>query len=306
VRSWDEFGIPKLVAPKMRLLIGVDLDGNYRSTLNLLSRLNFPYPEVTILTVDEAGDFPVAMPHMPNFAGNGTSITLNEVGPKLLAKATEEVIAAGFPCKSIYEPGDPAGQLILQAIQIPADLIVIGSHPAKDSASPIRGTISKALANDSETSFLIAREVGGGSGPLKVMFATDHSPFAEQAFNKLLVWGAKGIEEVTLFTAIDPEHHSIFGGLNRDVGQGEPMDPKVMADHTADLEKRLDVVGIRSVVQHGEGHGAKPIDIAMRESSAEMLILGARGHGFMKSMFLGSVVTSILKVATYPVLVVRP
>jgi nucleotide-binding universal stress UspA family protein len=96
------------------------------------------------------------------------------------------------------------------------------------------------------------------------------------------------------------------------INYGAAMPGSIEADVTRDSKEALDqalseVVGpepsIKVVADVVEGH---PADVLVRAAEeAELLVVGSRGHGAFKGMFLGSVSTHCVSHASCPVVVVR-
>lgn len=288
----------------MKILLGVDASGRYRSALTILARLGFAHPHLTLLHVDEQAEVPVALPHTPTFFGRGSTIQLSERGYGILDDAAKEANEVGIPSDTLYEAGRAADQLLLQDIQLQSDLVAIGSRSRSEWAATLFGSVGHALATESKSSFLVAHGEVAPAGGLRCLFAIDFSEFSERALDRFCAWVPCGLEHLTLFHAIEPQHSiaATFGG--------QVLVPKDTADNAirraTETSKRLEKRGIRTSIQVRVGHAAPTIDTAMRESRADLLVLGARGHGFLERLFLGSVATKLADSATYPVLVIRP
>jgi nucleotide-binding universal stress UspA family protein len=74
----------------------------------------------------------------------------------------------------------------------------------------------------------------------------------------------------------------------------------------ADLEAVIGIGGTQARLHavHGEGSVAEQLLAAARDRAAELLVVGTRGHGALRSALLGSVSRSVLESADRPVLVV--
>jgi nucleotide-binding universal stress UspA family protein len=83
---------------------------------------------------------------------------------------------------------------------------------------------------------------------------------------------------------------------------------RLRADRDALLENAADRLrrpGLEVRIRLGEGRAASVIVDAARETGAELIILGARGHGAIESAFLGSVSAEVVDQAPCAVLVAR-
>jgi nucleotide-binding universal stress UspA family protein len=144
-------------------------------------------------------------------------------------------------------------------------------------------------------------------GRVRCLFATDHSVYADQALELFLKLGPKGIEELTVFTAIEPTCRMVVANLHRHLADGIAgvQDAREVARQGTELAKSLEAQGIRSTARLRTGLVTHLIDAAMKETRSDLLILGARGYGAMEPRPIGSVASTIVHSATYPVLVVR-
>jgi len=277
----------------MNILVGVDSGRHYRSALSVLARLKPWGALITLLHVDEGASFPVALPHTPTFSGTGR-VVLDAAGGRLLQQAAQEAASMGLSTTSLYEAGNVVDQLLLQAGQLPANLIAIGSRNRGALATAVLGSTEHALAIHSTSSFLVAHGNVAVTGPVRALFATDQSDFASEAFDRFLNWIPQGLTEVIVFTAIEPERASDEGHMI------------ATARRCAEIGGHLQRFGIRSSIRIRIGDPAREIDAAMKELGSDLLILCARGHGFVERVALGSVGTSLTSSASYPVLVLRP
>lgn len=72
-----------------------------------------------------------------------------------------------------------------------------------------------------------------------------------------------------------------------------------------DARTRLEQAGLRITAMSVEGDPRDAIPMAVTESGADLLVMGAYGHGRLHGMFLGSVTTSLLQTCRVPALVLR-
>lgn len=282
----------------MKILLGVDSDGHYRSALTLLARLRLQGAELTLLHADEEATFPVALPSTPIFSGAAAPVALRASGYRLLEQAVGEAVSLGFEPRRQYEAGHAIDQILLQAEEMPADLVVIGSRNRNPFLASLLGSTGRGLATHSTQSFLVAHGEVAPAGPVRCVFATDNSIFADTAFERFLQWLPRGISEITVFTAIEP-----FRSSDQASTENHAV---AAAKRCAELSARLQKMMIRSTIRLRIGNVSEEIEEAMKDTRADLLILGARGHGFAERLLLGSVSTHIVDSAKYPVLVLRP
>ena len=73
---------------------------------------------------------------------------------------------------------------------------------------------------------------------------------------------------------------------------------------TLDDLKRDQLDAQLTILKAHAGNAAQVIDNFARDVSADVVIVGSRGHGPVSALVLGSFTVSLLQIATYPVLVV--
>jgi len=145
-------------------------------------------------------------------------------------------------------------------------------------------------------------------GAVRCLFATDHSAHADRAFCQFLELAPAGISEVIVFTALEPTTRLIVGNLHRHLADsaGGIHDAREVSELSAELAARIESFGISATSRLRTGHVGHLIDAAMKETHADLLVLGSQGRGASGKRSRGSVVTAIAHLATYPILVLTP
>jgi nucleotide-binding universal stress UspA family protein len=263
----------------MKAILGIDEMGNYRMGLHLFSRLGFDRAAVELLHVGKDSE-PLT-------------------GAQSLCDELSVCVES-----SDLRSGSPAGRLLDHADQAGAQLIVIGCREAGRLGLFRYGRVSKSLGIAAKTSLLVAKGTVVAEGPVRAVVATDHSPYADRCIELLIDLRPHGIEHATVFTAYHP----------RLVEEGEFIQSWVEAEAPmmSQLRKRNDEVCRRlsSIIPHCDSRvvEADPnqgIDEAMTRSGADLLIMGAQGHGFLERLFVGSVALRQVASTTHSVLVLR-
>jgi nucleotide-binding universal stress UspA family protein len=136
-----------------------------------------------------------------------------------------------------------------------------------------------------------------------IVWATDGSEYAEQAFAIVKQLAMEGGAEVTIAHVIERLEGGGAVGPPRRVDEGRIQ---------ADLEKRaneLSSEGVSASVEIRGDVGARPahevVDIA-REKNADLIVVGTRGMTVIAGLLLGSETQRLLHLAQCPVLAVPP
>jgi nucleotide-binding universal stress UspA family protein len=85
----------------------------------------------------------------------------------------------------------------------------------------------------------------------------------------------------------------------------DPADAEARTNALAEARKFLEGRGINGVFVEGHGRPADVIVEEARETGADLIVVGTRGHGGAKQLFMGSVSTNVVHHAPCDVLVVR-
>ena len=148
--------------------------------------------------------------------------------------------------------------------------------------------------------------------PVKVLIATDGSEGAVAAAQQALRLMAPDASVLVLAVAETPGGSA--AGLDSGFGGGV-ADPEVIEvewqagqTHAEDAVRRTverlgPRAGIESRIEAGDP--ATAICEVAREAGADVVVVGSRGHGFLRRAFLGSICSHVVQHAPCPVLVVR-
>lgn len=292
----------------MKILLGIDVGGQYRNALNLTARLKFPQPVITLAhSVDVR--FPYAAPAFPEegaFAAEYVRIA-SEQAEECLKQAQEWACQAGVPSTSVRLTGDPAGAMVDYADQANIDLVAVHSQRKGRLGSFFMGSTSRGLAIASHKSVLVTKGEVAESGLVTVVFATDHSLYAEKAFAQFLAFRPEGVGAVhvvnaTHISAIEDELAPNF----------LPHEPKRVQWIEDSARKATDET-VQRFRDSGYTASGEVIDLPVHEAiretmertGADLLVLGAQGHGFMHRLFLGSTALHQTVAEPYSVLLLR-
>jgi nucleotide-binding universal stress UspA family protein len=186
------------------------------------------------------------------------------------------------------------------ADQAHADLIAVGSTNKGRYGCFFFGSVGRAISIGSKHSILIAKGSVACSGKVNAVIATDHSKYADDAIGHLIRMKPQGLGNVRIVTALNHAMLKGASGLDKDALK------TYMETKSAEIADSLREAGIPALYEVVEGDVSPVLDRQMRLSNAELLIMGAQGHGFMDRMFIGS--SSLHQVVGTPhsILILRP
>lgn len=220
---------------------------------------------------------------------------VNVVEP-LLSDGTFPDLGAGHPMASMVDDLMKAGQAALDRAKADwpnatthvamgytgsvlvgeaasADLLAVGSQHKTLAESFFGGSVARTLAIESKVPVLIAKAKPVQGSGMTAVVSHDLSDQSTLALQRLSDWALPGVRRVVLVTALDP-------------GLSDPESTR--AEHAKWTEKWAPWCGhVESVIEAGTPTNV--INKAMSEFGGELLVMGARGHGFLERMFIGSV-----------------
>ena len=273
----------------MRIVLGVDHAGRWKSASDLLARLRFAEGVVDTVSVVEPMAFnpgetlkTLPHPHRENQESTG-----HQLACEAAAHLSREGVISGATHVS---HGSAATGIMKYADQVRARLIAVGSSGKTALRSFFVGSVGRGLVIGAHQSVLIARSPAPPTGPVRAVLATDHSAYANSCLETLLGLWPEGISHLTVVMAYPKDTLEALRPFLPDF----VLDPaqwieEGLEKRNQEVMSRLKPLGctLESVVRAGDVHAA--IHAAMEASNANLLILGAQGHGFVDRLTLGSV-----------------
>jgi len=123
----------------------------------------------------------------------------------------------------------------------------------------------------------------------KVLLATDFSPPAEQLFNCLEELKTLGTEEILLVTVVRP------------TGLALQMQEKNL--NKLELKQKiLEEKGFKVTIEAPIGFAGTEIRELSRKEDVSLILMGSKGEGFWRRIFLGSTAADLLRITEKPIL----
>jgi nucleotide-binding universal stress UspA family protein len=280
----------------MRIVVGVDGKQGDQAALHLVKRLRLGESgagcEADIVNVIEALPFPwwgsgeMSSPEVVEQLMEAQE----ENGIRVTKRAAAELEGAVRQTRCIIRHGSAPDQLMIHAEDAHADLIAVGGRAQRAVSAFLAGSVGRGLVIGARQSLLIAKGEVAPEGPVRAVLATDHSRYADRCLTTLLNLAPKGIAHLTVLTAYPRESVEAIRPFLPDY----VLDPAGWIDDS--LRQRNDHVKERlaplGCTFDGRVVNEQPnaaIKQAMEETGADVLILGAQGHGWVERLTLGSV-----------------
>jgi len=223
--------------------------------------------------------------------------------PDVLADLRDAVsaVADGFPAAFRYTLGSAAAELI--AASRTADLLVVGSRGHGRLTNALLGSVSRACLLHAPGPVVVVRPDSTRETDGRVIVGIDGSELSHQALRVAAIEARLRRADLSAVHAVhwDRIGTELITPPNEQLVEwGTQLVHQQLADlprHLTDAE-----VEVRPVIVPGH-----PGDVLVDHSrTADLLVLGSRGHNPLTSLLLGSTADYCAHHATCPVMVVRP
>lgn len=212
-------------------------------------------------------------------------------------------IRASFPgwtVRADATSGSPAWEIINQANESPADLIVVGSHGRNVVGRFILGSVSLKVLTEANCSVRIARRalsrVRDDNAPPRIIVAVDGSAGSLTA-----------VEEVARRSWLEGTAARIVTAHTPFIVEGGAEFPPEQFTNEVQREAThlLGAAGLHVSSAIREGDPKRVLLEEAEQWGADCIFLGAKGHGFIERTLLGSVSYAVAARAHCTVEVVR-
>jgi nucleotide-binding universal stress UspA family protein len=292
----------------MKIVVGVDASKRAATIGGYISALRFADYELTLAHVleriGEAGFSPEG--GVPRDLIERFLKMQEDEANGILQSEHAELKKAGLESSKKLLTGFSGNRIVAYAEETKADVLAIGSSGKGTLEGAIIGSVGRKALISSSCSVLIAKRPVQSQGPLTVVFATDHSDYANRCIDRFIGWRPKGVGRA-IVTTIYPEQFvqamtSVMDNFKADVSswvrtEFERNNQKVL--------QRLAPLGAACKSRVESGNVGNVLENVMKEEKADLLVLGAQGHGFMQRLMLGSVSLDQALKRPYSVLVMR-
>jgi len=204
--------------------------------------------------------------------------------------------------------GDPVRE-ILAAAQA-ADLIVMGTHGRSGVERLVLGSVTETVLRKASCSLLTIplTAVGAGSLPVvlrRIVAAVDFSDVSMAALRQAAALAAEADAHLTAMHVIEvPEHLALWidrvDGISHVRAWADAAERHLRG---AIGPETREYARVDQRVETGKTY--REILRAADEQRADLIVIGAHGHGVIEEMFVGSTAQHVVRRAACPVLVVR-
>ncbi len=282
----------------MRILVGIDHE-TYPAALDLLVALRFASAELKLVHVVESPFQDLTK--VPFEPVREWLDAQEQEARRELEEAKRRLGESSYSIESLILHGDTPRALIEHGREWGAELVAIGSSKKGHWGALFYGSVTKAIAAGAEQSVLVAKHSPQTQDGLRAVIATDHSDYCNRCLERFLSWEVEGIRSATVLTSLSSDGIPNKAFLEKSL---EEIRAQVQEGNDR-LCERLRDKGIEASSALSSEPPQDAIASAMKTTNADLLILGAQGHGFWDRVRLGSVSYYEVIATDHNVLVLR-
>lgn len=288
----------------MRVLYATDGSADARAAGEWLSR--FPLPasaEIVVLAVvtlpHSALDIPTVRAYYDGLRGAAAAV----------AEQARADLTRRWAASARVVEGEPREEISRLAEEWNADLVVVGARGLGAVKGWLLGSVSTAAVHHAPCPVLVVK--GRPPGLRKAVIAVDGSPdsmraarfFAALPLDPTLVIRLVAVAEPPRIPVADPELFAlpVPTALQESAGAWRTRLEGVLRDLETELRSKTANIEQSCIL----GNPAEEIIGAASEPQIDLVVVGARGHGTMMRLVLGSVSERVLHHAPCSVLVVK-
>lgn len=212
--------------------------------------------------------------------------------------------------------GDPWREILAAAEEMPADLVVMGTHGRSGPEKFVLGSVSEKLVRRLPCPVMTVGHEEGRTweapGLLgRILCATDFSESSDRAFDFALALAESHGARVTLFYSIEYMPDLGEARYRPVVPDPDPLRKEIERGAAEKLTQTINARGgefskVEVTPRLGVGRAYKEILRAAAAERADLIVIGAQGHGLLEHLLSGSNAQQVIRKATCPVLTVRP
>jgi nucleotide-binding universal stress UspA family protein len=291
----------------MKILLAIDSSpASQAAVCEVAAR---PWPAGTSVEVLSA----VQPPHA--WAFSEVAEEVSRATKDLVDRAARQLCGAGLAAAAQVLTGDPKSVIVDCAAASGADLVVLGSHGTGGLTQFLLGSVARAVIRFAPCSVELVRaqDVERGNRGLRLLLATDGSPFSAAAARSIAArpWPAE--TEVRIFTVVElalTDFQAAFEPPLFDTETKEKIREDAMR-HAQEAVRQAAEILAESNLRTSESISVlagSPKQIILEEAKnfgADMIVTGCHGRRGVNRFMLGSVSDDVAAHAACSVEVIR-
>ena len=239
----------------------------------------------------------------------GLEESLRDSARQAVSNAANTLEQAGLNASTLILDGDPKAAIIDQAVEMGADLAVVGSHDVSDFARFLLGSVARAVLRHAPCPVEIVRGEPR-PGIRRILVATDGSSFSQTAISSVATrpWPAGSVVRVLSVVELHiPLSHPQVYLEHQGMEDARAEAMRHAQEAVGFAEQALAAAGLE-VSTSIAVPTATPKELILKEAAdwgADILVVGSHGRRGVGRFLLGSVSEAVALHASCTVEVIR-
>lgn len=222
---------------------------------------------------------------------------------------------AGLDYDLEIREGNPWREILAAASEMPADLVVMGTHGRGGSERFLLGSVAEKLSHRLPCPVMTVchdegRAFEAPSLIARILCATDFSANSERACRFSLALAASLRAQVTLLHSIEHMPDLGVARYRMVVPDVEPLLKEIERAASERLSRAVDAsrrefADVEVTGRLGAGPAYREIVRVADDERADLIVIGAQGHGMLEHLLSGSNAQKVIRSANCAVLTVR-
>ena len=290
----------------MRVLLA--LDGSATADAARRAVASILWPRGSVVHVLGVIDFDLAAGTLSGAPSSGTRAGDTRAIERVVGSASASLQKDDLASDATVVCGRPASVIVEHALELRADLVVVGSRGRGPFASLLLGSVSAEVVDHAPCPVLVVRAPLDGPA----LVAVDGSSSADAAVAYLVANRAFSDRPIEVVSVTHPPgYESAWDVAGLSVAALEALDERQKLERcelegvAARSASRLRAAGYRARWSLVEGHAPKQIIETAAGLGCGLIVMGSRGMTGLKRILLGSVARAVLLHSTASVLIAR-
>ncbi len=291
----------------MRILFATDLSAPAERARDLVRDVRWPEGSVirAVSVIEPYGAF-VGL--SPETIMEFDDIAVKDAAEQLDALA-KTLVRSGLTVERDVLIGRPADQLVAEAKEFAADLVVIGSRGRGPFRTTLLGSVSAEVVDRAPCPVLVART----SALTKLIVAEDGTPGAKDAVDLVATLPIfKGLQAIVVSVAdvatpwtVGAEPPMLYSAAVDAYFETLDQQRETSGRLATTTAERLTQAGLSAKPKTREGHAAGELVAEAEAEKADLIVIGSRGRTGVARLVLGSVARAVLTHAHCSALIVH-
>jgi nucleotide-binding universal stress UspA family protein len=252
-------------------------------------------------------------PEAPYFPVSAETMrAVREQSREELARFVEPFLRREVPLATEVGEGEAWRAILDAAGTLPADLVVMGTHGRNGFEHLLLGSVTEKVLRRAGCPVLVV----GAEGPIsarglfrRILCAVDLSDHSRETIDTALAFAQEGDAAVTLLHVVNAASPGAVSALFRplpamDARRRELEDQALVTLRAATPDDAREFCDVKELARTGTPW--REILNVADERKADLVVMGAHGHGPIGERLFGSTTSQVVRRSACPVLVVRP